>query len=221
VLAADERPLAWRKSNACFNGECVEVARCEDGVMVRNSVTPLATLCFTSASWRYFIVGLAASAGKETGGVLRLRRYDVVTEIATLSNAISCCWPESRINPAFWCKIRLEMFARPSRGDVGVDQGPQSMTAHMMRLIADDGHTRQHEKSEGSSTLLYSLFSGLVALSLGATASFAASSEESKLVVWFVVTAITAMVAGAAHESRWVRDLSRSVVHWIQSAQRL
>jgi hypothetical protein len=153
--------------------------------------------------------------------MLRLRRYDVVTEIATLSNDASGCWQESRINPAFWCKIRLEMFARPSRGDVGVDQGPRSMTAHMMRLIADDGRARQHEKSEGSATLIYSLFSGLVALSLGAAASFAASSEEGKLVVWSVVTAITAMAAGAAYESRWVRDLSRSVVHWIQSAQRL
>jgi hypothetical protein len=95
------------------------------------------------------------------------------------------------------------------------------MTAHVMRLIADDGRARQHEKSAGSATLIYSLLSGLVALGVGAVASFAASSEEAKLIVWSVVTGITAMVAGAAHESRWVRYLSRSVVHWIQSAQRL
>jgi hypothetical protein len=102
-----------------------------------------------------------------------------------------------------------------------VDQGLRSMTAHMMRLIADDGGAQQHKKSEGAATLIYSLFSGVVALSLGAAASFAASSEEGKLVVWSAVTGITAMAAGAAHESRWVRDLSRLVVHWIQSAQRL
>jgi hypothetical protein len=89
------------------------------------------------------------------------------------------------------------------------------------RLIADDGHALQQEKSEGPSILVYSLVSGLVALGVGAAASFAASSEEGKLVLWSVVTGITAVAAGAARESQWVRGLPRSVVRWILSAQHL
>ncbi len=94
------------------------------------------------------------------------------------------------------------------------------MTAHS-RLIADDRRALRQEKSAGPAMLIYSLVSGLVALGVGAAASFAASSEEGKLVLWSVVTGITAVAAGAAHESRWVRGLPRSVVRWVLSAQHL
>lgn len=105
----------------------------------------------------------------------------------------------------------------PSRRDDDVDQGLWPMTAHA-RLIAADRRAMQQEEAKGPALLLYSLVSGLVALGVGAVASFAASSEEGKLVLWSVVTGITAVTAGAAHESRWVRGLPRSVVHWILSA---
>jgi hypothetical protein len=101
-----------------------------------------------------------------------------------------------------------------------VDQRPQSLTAHA-RLIADVGRALPQEKAGGSATVIYSLISGLAALGVGAVASFAASSEVGRLVLWAVVTGTTAIVAGVAYESRWVRGLSRSVVRWIQAAQRL
>jgi hypothetical protein len=68
MSATDARSLAWRKSSACADGECLEVARCENDVMVRNSARPSAVLCFTLASWRYFTVGTA----RRTGGRDRL-----------------------------------------------------------------------------------------------------------------------------------------------------
>lgn len=99
-----------------------------------------------------------------------------------------------------------------------MDQGPRSMTANM-RLAADDRRALQDEKSEGPAILAYSLVVGLIALGVGAIASFAISSEGGKLILWSVVTGITAATAGAARESRWVRCLSRSVAHWVHSAQ--
>lgn len=101
-----------------------------------------------------------------------------------------------------------------------MDQRPRSLTAHM-RMIGSAGRALPHEKAEGPVIVIYSLISGFAALGVGAAASFAASSEMGRLVLWAVVTGITATVAGAAYESRRVRDLSRSVVRWIQTAQRL
>lgn len=92
------------------------------------------------------------------------------------------------------------------------------MTANI-RLAADDGRPLQHGKSEASAIIGYSLVVGLIALGIGAVASFAASSEGGKLVLWSVVTGVTATAAGAARESRWVRHLSRSVAQWVRSAQ--
>ena len=88
-----------------------------------------------------------------------------------------------------------------------------------MRLAADDRRALQDEKSEGPAILVYSLVVGLIALGVGAVASFAVSSEGGKLVLWSVVTGITATTAGAARESRWIRYLSRSVAHWVHSAE--
>jgi hypothetical protein len=101
-----------------------------------------------------------------------------------------------------------------------VDQGPRSMTAHV-RLVAEERGGLRKEKSWAPFILIYSLAVGLIALGVGAVASFAASSETAKLVLWSVVTGITAVAAGAARESRWARELSHSVARWIQSAQRL
>jgi hypothetical protein len=98
-----------------------------------------------------------------------------------------------------------------------VDQGPQPRTAHVM---TGREHTQQQDKGDGPATLAYALFSGLGALGAGAVASFAASSAQVKLVVWSIVTGITAIAAGAAYESRRVRGLSRLVAAWIQAAQR-
>lgn len=95
------------------------------------------------------------------------------------------------------------------------------MTAHILRLIADDGGARKQAKLAGPAVLVYALSAGLLALGLGAVASFAVSSEQGKLVIWSVVTGITAIAAGAMHESRRVRYWSRSVARWFQTAQRL
>lgn len=95
------------------------------------------------------------------------------------------------------------------------------MTAQILRLIGDDWDARKQEKPEGSAVLVYALFAGLLALGLGAVASFAASSEQGKLVIWSVVTGIAAIAAGVVHESRWVRYWFRLVARWFQTAQRL
>jgi hypothetical protein len=90
-----------------------------------------------------------------------------------------------------------------------------------MRVFADGRRALHDERADSDVTLAYSLVAGFVALGVGAVTSFAASSEGGKLVLWSVVTAVTATAAGAARDSRWVRELSRSVADWIRSAQGL
>lgn len=63
VSAASERSLDWRKGSTCAHGECVEVACCGSGVVVRNSAVPSVVLRFTAASWRSFVAGIALHAG--------------------------------------------------------------------------------------------------------------------------------------------------------------
>jgi hypothetical protein len=46
-------PLAWRKSSASNEEECVEVARLDDTVLVRDSLDRAgAILAFSPAEWR-------------------------------------------------------------------------------------------------------------------------------------------------------------------------
>jgi uncharacterized membrane protein YoaK (UPF0700 family) len=100
-----------------------------------------------------------------------------------------------------------------------VEQRPRSLAANV-RLVADDRSALRHEKVGSPAIVVYSLISGCGALGVGAVASFAASSAIGKLVLWMVFTTITAVTAGIAYESRWVRGFSYSVIRWIQSIDR-
>lgn len=52
-----ETPLAWRRSDGCAGGDCVEVANLPDGgVAVRNSHGGPA-LTFTRGEWEQFLAG--------------------------------------------------------------------------------------------------------------------------------------------------------------------
>ena len=48
----------WRKSTSSMSGECVEVRRFDDAVLVRDSKNPDgAKLQFTHGEWRAFLAG--------------------------------------------------------------------------------------------------------------------------------------------------------------------
>ena len=101
-----------------------------------------------------------------------------------------------------------------------MEERPRSLAASV-RLVADDRSALRHEKVGSPAIIVvYSLISGFTAVGLGAVASFAASSLLGKLVLWMVVTTTTAVTAGIAYESRWMRDISYSVIRWIQSIDR-
>jgi hypothetical protein len=51
--------LGWRRSRYCDTNACVEVARTDDSVFIRNSSDPDGPiLTFTPAEWTAFIRGL-------------------------------------------------------------------------------------------------------------------------------------------------------------------
>jgi len=53
--------VEWRKSKRCGNAACVEVARVEDGYLVRDSKNPTgAVLSFTEQEWTTFVEGVEA-----------------------------------------------------------------------------------------------------------------------------------------------------------------
>lgn len=89
-----------------------------------------------------------------------------------------------------------------------------------VRPVARESQLLRHEKVGSPAIVVYSLLSGCGALGVGAVASFAASSVAAKLILWMVVTSSTAIAAGVAYESRWVRGFSHSVIRWIQSVDR-
>ena len=56
----DHPAVLWRRSRACNPVECVEVAFCEDRVLVRDSMNPGAgVLGFTGAEWQAFLFDLS------------------------------------------------------------------------------------------------------------------------------------------------------------------
>jgi hypothetical protein len=60
VTGSESAPVAWRKSSASngANGDCVEVAFTEAGVLVRHSRnTTGPVLTFTHSEWRAFLTG--------------------------------------------------------------------------------------------------------------------------------------------------------------------
>jgi Domain of unknown function (DUF397) len=48
----------WRRSSACANGECVEVALREDQVLVRSSRSPQAVLALPRPAWQALLAAL-------------------------------------------------------------------------------------------------------------------------------------------------------------------
>jgi hypothetical protein len=58
-----EAPLAWRKSQACANAACVEVAEQPDTFFVRDSKNVGGSmLTFNRADWGSFIAGIRTDA---------------------------------------------------------------------------------------------------------------------------------------------------------------
>lgn len=53
------KQLDWRKSSRCGNTTCVEVAKGNDGVFVRDSKNPDVVLFFTFQEWAAFIAAAA------------------------------------------------------------------------------------------------------------------------------------------------------------------
>jgi Domain of unknown function (DUF397) len=53
--------ISWRKSTASGTGNCVEVGRAGDSILVRNSKSPLGSqLAFTTSEWEAFLTGARA-----------------------------------------------------------------------------------------------------------------------------------------------------------------
>jgi len=62
VSLVDHHAVLWRRSKACNPVECVEVALCEDRVLVRDSQCPDAgVLEFRPDEWRIFLLALGAA----------------------------------------------------------------------------------------------------------------------------------------------------------------
>lgn len=82
MSAAYDRRLSWRKSCACTNGDCLEIARSGDAVLVRNSRTPSVVLRFPLTAWQDFTTAVAIRQGardqvgmapEEAGTAMRVR----------------------------------------------------------------------------------------------------------------------------------------------------
>lgn len=53
--------LKWKRSSKCTGGTCVEVAKVEDGVLIRDGKNPQSgVLAFTAAEWLAFTAGVKA-----------------------------------------------------------------------------------------------------------------------------------------------------------------
>jgi hypothetical protein len=52
----------WRKPSRCQGGECAEVRRCGDVVMMRNSTRPEKVIAVGKAFWHPFIAAAKAGA---------------------------------------------------------------------------------------------------------------------------------------------------------------
>jgi hypothetical protein len=55
MATAGHDALCWQRSSFCNGGDCLEVARQDDAVLVRNSRDPGSWLSFSAASWDEFV----------------------------------------------------------------------------------------------------------------------------------------------------------------------
>jgi Domain of unknown function (DUF397) len=51
-------PLVWQRARLCGNGECIEVARDRDEIVIRDSKNPALQLRYNRQEWRAFILGV-------------------------------------------------------------------------------------------------------------------------------------------------------------------
>jgi uncharacterized protein DUF397 len=56
MIQSQSQPV-WRRSRRCTSGNCVEVARLDDRVLVRNSADPEVVVTFSRAEWDAFLAG--------------------------------------------------------------------------------------------------------------------------------------------------------------------
>jgi hypothetical protein len=54
-VSANQQSLPWRRSSACAQGDCVEVAYCDDRVLMRNSAEPEVVLEMARSTWAELI----------------------------------------------------------------------------------------------------------------------------------------------------------------------
>jgi len=61
--------IEWRASSLCAAGECIQVARLDDAIMVRSSADPGKQLRFTVQEWADFLAGVRAGDFDDPGQV--------------------------------------------------------------------------------------------------------------------------------------------------------
>jgi len=60
VELSQQESVAWRKSSRCDSNHCVEVARRDNGVAVRDNTRPETYLTFDSSSWHGLVQALGS-----------------------------------------------------------------------------------------------------------------------------------------------------------------
>jgi len=62
-VQSNDAPLTWRKSKACANNACIEIAEVPQSFFVRDSKNPIGSvLTFDRAAWGTFIAGVRSDA---------------------------------------------------------------------------------------------------------------------------------------------------------------
>jgi Domain of unknown function (DUF397) len=60
VSSIEQRALSWRRSSACTNGDCLEVAYFQDQVFIRNSRSPDVVIEASRPEWEAFVQDVPA-----------------------------------------------------------------------------------------------------------------------------------------------------------------
>jgi len=59
-VASQTEPTVWRKASFCASGECIEVARLNDMIVMRDSKDPGRMIASTVEEFRSFVRGVQA-----------------------------------------------------------------------------------------------------------------------------------------------------------------
>jgi hypothetical protein len=57
----------WQKASFCQTGECAEVAKKDDVVLMRNSTNPRCVVSYSNAEWDAFVQGIKAGEFDDLG----------------------------------------------------------------------------------------------------------------------------------------------------------